>query len=296
MTRTVYLDTAFYVALARAADDLAATTLDALDDLDVRIVISFSLLRELLSSADRPERDRTLHARITSLRAPPYATVANLTWDYLLLGGGPRRDFADKLRGIDDALVRAESAGVLANTTYPHGLRQPATTHTAATLPFMRPDGTADIGKLGEWMRVTLGPLGIEVRTPLTEETLPELQAALAAFLPSGAREAIERKNRITASAVATDNRPYEVILERASDRSAARLAHTYRDAGHMAEFVEHAEAIDLFQMDGPQHTLLERDAEHELLRLGLHERCFSAPDLPSVIAVLRHRLGATVP
>lgn len=289
---TVYFDTSFYIWLARADDTSAGETLDALDEMAVRAVLSGTIAREFLSSVGRDEQDAKLHARVTLLRQPPNLTAPGLSWDALLLTGDRRREFADALAKLEEPIVRAESAGVLANSEYPHGLRKAATDHTIAQLPFVRENGV-DLGAFGDFLAPQLAILGINVPSPLTERELPALHAALIGLLPPGSMEAAATKSRLVSSSVATDGRPYEVILGTASGETRKRLAHTYRDAGgHMAEFVEHAHAIDLLQVDGPQHRQLERDERHELRRLGLRDRCFAASTLDDAVNCVRAASG----
>jgi hypothetical protein len=280
---TIYLDSSFYVALARADDGEAGEVIAALNAVDVRPVLSMTLTRELFASANRPEADARLHARVNAFARPSFTTVPHVSWDLLLLAGEPRRAFADKLAEIDRALLPAESAGVLANTTYSHGLKPAASAHTMASLG-IDGDDTELIARIGEMMAPTLALIGVQVPSPLTRERLPELQAILATIIPPETMDAIARKSRLVASSVATDNRPYEVVLGTASAKARGRLAHTYRDAGHMDEFVCNTDAIDAFQMDGPQYALLTGDSEHELRRLGLADRCFTAPTLRDTV------------
>jgi len=291
---TVYFDTAFYVALARADDGSASATIEALNSLKVRTVLSRTLFQELVSSADRPEKDALLCDRLSALVAPSYVTFPNLTWDALRVAGETRRVAADALRSVESTIVEAESASVLANSPFPHGRRASARDHTIAQQPYMQPDGTIDFAVLGDTLRPHLALMGVAVPNPFDEAGLQPLLTMLSSRLGSVDMAAMERKTRLTASVVATDNRPYEVILGTASEKSRGKLAHTYRDAAHMEEFAAHSDAVDLFQLDGPQYELLQRNPDHELRRLGLQSRCFTAQRLDEAVHKVRRLLSPT--
>ena len=292
MALTVYLDSSFYVGLVRMNEEDAREVVSALNALEVRPVLSFTLMRELMRSANRLEADAKLHALVSLFARPSFITTEHMSWDWLLATGEPRREFAETLARIDRSLVAAESAGVVANTTYPHGLKAAAGASALANSPYIDANGNLEITQLRDLLVQYFDLLGIEVPDPLTLESVPILQAAVASRFAPGTLEAVETKNRLVASTVATDNRPYGVVLGTASEKSSEKLAHTFRDGSHMAEFARHADVIDVLQIDGPQYALLEKDARHELRRLGLAERCFMAATPGDVVSWLREYLA----
>ncbi len=290
---TVYFDTSFYVALARADEQRASEVIDGLNALTIRTVLSRTIFWELISRPNWPEKDALLCDRLQRIAAPPYLTFPELTWEMLRTSGAARKAIADRLSSLDETIVEAESSSVMANSTYHHGLRAPAINAIIAEQSFVRSDGTIDIANLGEYIRPFLAQLGVSVPEPLGEADLRALQAVLTDRLKNFDLSALERQTRLTASAVATDPRPYEVMLGRATEGKRRKLAHTYRDAAHMNEFASHSEVIDLFQMDGPQYRQLQRDPEHELRRLGVHTKCFAVGQLEEVLGAVRERLSS---
>lgn len=290
---TVYFDTCFYVALARAGEDEAQAAITAMNDTAARTVLSLPLLRELLASVDRPEKDEILLDRLSRLELPSYRTDERLTWDALRYHGVRRREFADVLKRLAPKIARAESASLVANPESTHRLREPALQATLEDLDL--PDaGQASsedmLAALQPMLATSLGALGIRVPEPLTQEALADLQTALLALLPGQALERVEQHGRLVASATANDARPYESVLGTVSEKSLKKLGHTLRDADHMLEFCQHADEVDLLQLDGPQWRQLQHlGKRHELSRAGLAERCFRADGL-SAVAEVRKR------
>ncbi len=290
---TVYFDTAFYVALARTEDGAATTAIDALNSMSVRGVLSLHLLRELLASADRPEADARLHERVSAISRASYCTATGLGWDALLHHGPSRRTAADLFAAVDDGIVQAESAAHLARSASKSALKKEAEAHTLAQHPYLTAGGI-DFGLLGDTLRPLLSRLGVPVPDPLAEAALPQLQEDLARLQEGYDVDGLARLTNLMASVLATDNRPYEVVLGRAGAKKADKLAHTLRDAGHMGEFCAHASEIDLFQMDGPQHRAMLNNPSHELRRLGLDPKCFAAAGLSDALAEVRARIDVS--
>jgi hypothetical protein len=106
---TIYFDTNFYVWLCRADESLSDGVLLALDELNVRVVISDVIIRELLTSRDRNALDVALVSRVNKLRLPPYQTRDELAWEVLLLAGDERVATANFLRWAHDLTTVAES-------------------------------------------------------------------------------------------------------------------------------------------------------------------------------------------
>lgn len=282
---TAYFDTSFYVLLARADAADAARIVAALNAFDVRCVLSGTLLAELGSSADRPDADRALHARVSELAAAPYCTAAGLSWDELLLEGESRRSGAQALVELDRALVEARSMQVVANPDFPHGLRDATVEHVVAESPFLNADGTPDMAALEAFFVPIAASVGVMLSVPLAAEDFPRISAAIFARLEEmGVLEPANTARRLLASA-ARDSRPYEVVLGTATPKSKRKLANAFRDGAHMAEFVAHSHAIDVLQIDGPQHRQLTENPQHELRRLGLDGRCFTAPTALDAVA-----------
>lgn len=112
---TVYLDSNFYVWLAREDDLVAARCIDQLNALQVRHVVSLPLVGELFSSRPRIEANKRLHARVTRLTLPPLLLLPDFSWD--ALRGPPvlLEQFAQVVRLTDDRATEARSHGLVAN-------------------------------------------------------------------------------------------------------------------------------------------------------------------------------------
>ena len=97
---TVYFDTQFYVRLANADETLASKTIDQLNNLQVRNVLSQTILYELLKKSNKPEKDIILFERINRFVIPSFTIKPlfveespTLSWDMLLICGQERRVF-----------------------------------------------------------------------------------------------------------------------------------------------------------------------------------------------------------
>jgi hypothetical protein len=88
--------------------------LQALNELNIRVVISDVIIRELLTSRDRNELDIKLVDRVNGLRQPPYQTRDGLAWEVLLLAGEERVAMANFLRWAHDLTTVAESLSMMA--------------------------------------------------------------------------------------------------------------------------------------------------------------------------------------
>jgi hypothetical protein len=84
------------------------------------------LLQELLSSADRPERDQVLFERISKFKIPPYKTIAALSWEVINQGGIFRKEVADIFQAVNEQVAEAESRSLLARKPIGSNTRQGA--------------------------------------------------------------------------------------------------------------------------------------------------------------------------
>ena len=87
---TIYFDTSFYVQLCRLDKAQADELLDKLNMLNVRHVVSDAILKELLSSADRSEKDALLFERVNGFAIPPLLIGDFPFWKALLIEGDER--------------------------------------------------------------------------------------------------------------------------------------------------------------------------------------------------------------
>jgi hypothetical protein len=295
---TVYFDTCFYIWLCRANESSATQTINALNSLNVRHVISSVLLRELLTCGNKPDSDRTLVRRVRQFRIAPYHTEESLMWEALLFSGQDRSDYADLLTCLHDDMTKAESLSITAERTtseeetaklleanreplqdleFPHDFQQNMPQMLSAV----------------KGMLVAFGMSDLE----LPEDPTPDDFIKLSGQILERGREMfgqslfnqVEEQRRIRNSSTETEDRPYQVATDSASDEARRRLGNTLRDVEHIALFVHHHDKIDFLQVDSKHEKIIRRDEPaHRLAELGLLDRCFSAPSLSAVVDKVR--------
>lgn len=295
---TVYFDTYFYVGLCRADESSATETINALNALNVRHVISDVLLRELMARGNTPDYDKVLVNRVRQLRIPPYQTRDGLLWEILLYSGQDRVDYANSLQLLHDGMTKAESTSIMA---------QRATTEeeTAAILGANRhvldglgfpEDFQEDMPQALSAIKEMLNTFGIDKLDWPENPTPDDLRKLSEQILERGRDifghsqfDYVEEEMRVRDSSTETENRPYQVATDCASDDVRKRLGNTLRDAEHIALFIHHQTEIDYLQVDSKHENIIRRkNPIHRLAELGLSERCFSAPSLLTAIDKLR--------
>jgi hypothetical protein len=292
---TVYFDTNFYVWLCRADEALSAGVLQALNGLNVRVVISDVIIRELLTSRDRNELDVMLVNRVNRLRLTPYRTRHGLAWEVLLLAGEDRVAAANFLRWAHDHTTVAESLSMMAR-------RETTEEGTAELLegaePYLRELGfPEDFGKdPAQAAAAVLAMLNIE-GMELPENPAPEdyqrLSEQLFSILGPDLVERLREDDRIKDSTTRSEDRPFKVAAGKASDKEKRGLGNTLRDTDRMADFVNHAENIDFIQVDQAQESIIKAPKPtHRLAELGLAGRCFSISSLADAVNKVRTLTG----
>jgi hypothetical protein len=304
---TVYWDSNFYVWLAREDDDeVANQCVDQLNELRVRHVVSLSLARELFSGRNRPEANQRLHARVTRLTIPPLELMADFNWDALL--GPPQAldQFAQVLRLTDDLATEGHSHGLIAEKPLSQEQQErwnQANPQFASLVPNEQ-EGN-DPAKAVVFARSLLKQLrstgldtvfDLDVVLAALDEPNPDLKAISETIFASLGEETVSRleeDKKLQRSVTASDSRPLNLTLGDATSKQRKKLANTFRDADHMALFVEHADKIDFLQIDGAQmQQILKKSPKHRLAELGLEERCFSAGGLLDAVEQVRLKLN----
>jgi hypothetical protein len=292
---TVYFDTNFYVWLCRADESLSDGVLQALDELNVRVVISDVIIRELLTSRDRNELDVALVSRVNKLRLPPYQTRDGLAWEVLLLAGEERVAMANFLRWAHDLTTVAESLSMTA--------RKETTDEETAELlegakPYLQDMGfPQDFGQNPAGAAATLLSMlnieGVVWPENPTEQDYERISKQLFGILGPDLVEQLREDGRIKDSTTSSENRPFKVAAGKATEKEKKGLSNTLRDTDRMADFVSHADRIDFLQVDQAQEAII-RDSKpsHRLAELGLAERCFSINSLSDAVDKLRRLTG----
>jgi hypothetical protein len=291
---TLYFDTSFYVLLCKADDRLAVSTTSLLNSFQVRPVLSDVILRELLSSGDRPARDQLLVNRVRQFNLPPYRTRDDLMWEALLLSGQERVEFADTLKMLDDMMTEATSFSIAARREPPP---QYAKSIEEAGKSFLSdasfpenlqsdlPQTLTAVRSLVEGLGIT----GINWDVEETPEGLQNLSEQLLARLEQPTVDRLEEHARIQDAVTGSDDRAYRVAAGDAHPRTHKRLSNTLRDTEHMLTFYSHRDSIDYLQVDAAQARLMkERKPPNRFVELGIAARCFSAGTLEDVVSVVR--------
>jgi len=292
---TVYFDTNFYVWLCRADEALSVDVLQALNELNVRVVISDVVIRELLTSRGRNELDALLVSRVNELHLPPYQTRDGLAWEVLLLAGEDRVAAANFLRWAHDHTTVAESLSMMA--------RKAATGEETAELlegaqPYLQELGfPEDFGKDPMRAAATLLSMfnieGVEWPENPTPEDCERISEQLFGILGPDLVEQLREGRRIKDSTTKSEDRPYKVAAGKATDKEKKGLSNTLRDTDRMIDFVNHADQIDFLQVDQAQEALIKASTPpHRLAELGLAERCFSIGSISDAVSKVRALMG----
>lgn len=288
---TVYFDTNFYVWLCRADESLSATVLQALNELNIRVVISDVIIRELLTSRHRNELDIKLVDRVNRLRQPPYQTRDGLAWEVLLLAGEERVAMANFLRWAHDLTTVAESLSMMAR-------RETTEEETAELLegadPYLKELGFPEnFGK--DPVRTTTTILamlnieGVELPEAPAPEDYQNISEQIFGILGPDLVEQLREDGRIKDSTTQSEDRPFKVAAGKATDKEKKGLGNTLRDTDRMADFVNHADDIDFLQVDLAQEAIIKAPKPlHHLTESGLAGRCFSINSLPDATNKLR--------
>lgn len=288
---TVYFDTNFYVWLCRADEALSAGVLQALNELNVRVVISDVVIRELLTSRDRSELDAVLVERVNRLNLPPYRTRDGLAWEVLLLAGEDRVTAANFLRWAHDHTTVAESLSMMAR-------RETSEERTAelseGAEPYLRELGfPEDFGKnpaqAATAILAMLNIEGVELPKNPAPEDYQRLSEQLYGLLGPDLVERLKEDDRIKDSTTHSEDRPFKVAAGKASDKEKKALGNTLRDTDRMSDFVNHAGEIDFLQVDQAQESIIKvTKPPHRLGELGLAGRCFSISSLADAVNKVR--------
>ena len=292
---TVYFDTNFYVWLCRADEALSASVLQAFNELNVRVVISDIVIRELLTSRDRNELDVLLVNRVNKFHLPPYQTRDGLAWEVLLLSGEDRVAMANFLRWAHDHMTIAESLSMMAR-------RETTEEETAELLegakPYLQEVGfPEDFGQDPTQAAATLLAMfnieGVELPENATPEDYTKVSEQLFGIIGHDLVEQLREDGRIKDSTTKSEDRPYKVAAGKATGKEKKGLGNTLRDTDRMTDFVNHADEIDLLQVDQAQEAIIRASQPaHRLAELGLASRCFSINSLSDAVDKVRGLMG----
>jgi hypothetical protein len=305
---TVYFDTNFFIWLCGADEMLAKETINNLNTLRVRHVLSDVLFRELLSSKGRTAYDQTLVGRVKQLEIPPYCTSNYLTWDALLYSGLERNSIADLFKLLDKLLTKAHSHSIVARRIANEGLDANRLSELEKSMePFLKENGFS-LKPEDKEENLKSAQVFTEKMINFLKEVIPnppfsgelkfsddptENSKMLFGLLNPKDIEAIREENRLHDSVTYSEDRPYKVASGIADDNTETNLGNTLRDTERMKTFILHKDEIDLLQVDKAQMNIITaKSSKHRIADLGLSNRCFSAHSLSEVIETIRRIRG----
>lgn len=314
---TVFFDTYFYVWLANATDHEANETINSLNMLQVRHVLSSHVLVELLTHTKNSDKDKALFNRITKLEIPPFKILKttsnssmnaeNLTWDGLLISGNNRHSLSSLFKSIYDLETMAESYSIIASRELPRAQQEKL---NEAILPFAESIGLNKISEGDDPPEEFLSFINqlfsnvshvlnqeqtdifsqIDFNIPVTQENAESIKNQLFNIIGQEDLKWLEEGGRVLNSVTKSDNRPFKVVTEEASPKEIKQLGNTYRDSANMLSFEKNESEIDLLQLDKAQISLLKVTGRnlHRFTEIGLSNRCFCTNSLKSTIEYLK--------
>ena len=289
---TVYFDTSFFIELGKADENSANKIIDRLNSIKVRHVLSQTVMDELLRRTDTLERDAILFQRVSRLEIEPYLTMAWIKWNMLLLSTNGREVLANAICQWDSLSLYAESLSGLArrsdSSEDDEDMRKALRNiQQALDLPEDPMLAAKEV-----WSRIANLPpeigldlTGLKVPDVITPESANKFSLEVTARIPKFWFERFIEGEKIHDSTMTGDNRPYRLVVDKASDNERRRLASEIRDQKHILEFVQHCNDIDLLQVDHTQfNRITQSTSKHRLVELDLSERCFWATNLKDAV------------
>lgn len=306
--KTVCFDTNFYVSLARASDEEASECIARLNALDVRLVVTDNLVRELCVNAHNPQQDRALYARLSLLQRPPLQ-LGDLPLEALNASDEERHEIANMLQGVHAKMTIAGSVSTVAASDqlktleetqaivqangaelkqagFPVEALLEADDEQAAAHPtfdFLEQlledeelKWLEQIPEVAQLMTIVRGLATGQRPSPGTVEPLiQEMKRQLHALHP-----AVMESQTIRGDVFAGDTRPAEIALGLATDSIMHKVGSSQRDAEHMGTFAAHRDMIDYQQVDRRQLNAMQNTSARPLRleELKLVQRCFAPP------------------
>lgn len=288
---TVYFDTSFFHRLGKAGSIAAQQTIDELNQLQVRHVLSPTLLQELLTWENEPQRDRVIVKSTAVFEIPPLR-LTELGWDVLLTKGQDRELAANRIREFNEGLLVAESHALLATASL--------TDEQDKAVLEAGKDGLIDAGFLvpGE----ALDPLkllergkamyelhiGEPLPDPLSPDFMTKVEEQLRRVFGNEVVDRGTNERALNRQTLGASERPYGVVTGSAGRKARKKLSASLRDTTHMSRFIVHSDEIDLLQIDGPQMAKLRSMPSHPLG--PFRDRVFVANSLNEALTAVQQR------
>jgi hypothetical protein len=308
---TVYFDTQFYIRLANADETLASKTIDELNSLQVRHVLSQTIFFELLKKSTKPEKDKILVERMNRFVISPYIVKSsfntedsNLSWDILLLSGQEREFLSNFLTSVRDLQTLAESISI----AIPRNSEQKKKLSNTS-LDLLEEFGVLENKDLfknqdfAEGLKTAMNVLNqiIPVAENLPKEMFSKFEEMNlnkdvndknAANIAQQLFDVVGKENlgvlksheELKKSVTKNEDRPFKVAVSEASKNEVKNLGNTLGDTEHMLSFAINKNEIDILQIDIPQSKILENNPSHKFVEMNLNNRCFTAKSLEETV------------
>lgn len=309
---TIYFDTQFYVKLANADETLASKTIDALNNLEVRTVISQPIIFELLKKSSKPDKDKILVERMSRFNLPSFIaklpiseTETSLSWNVLLLEGQERELLSNSLIFIKDLQTEAESTTI----AIPRNSQQEEK-FSDSNLNKLEEFGVLEnkdnfknedfeegfktaLNILNQLILPQIDILPSEMSSKIKEikfereaniENATNIAQQLFDAIGVENLEILQSHEELKRSITKNEDRPFKVSVGEASKGEIMKLGNTLGDTEQMILFAINKNEIDLLQLGIPQFKILKNNPSHKLAEMGLDGRCFTATSLEEIV------------
>ncbi len=240
-----------------------------------------------------------LVSRVNKFAISPYYPAKDIRWEMLLFSGQERVDLANQLQEIDKLATEAHSWSIIAGRKLSP---EKEAEITDLAIQKFRPHGYPDKPEenLSEAMLAIKSFFensgqdwiweGVDWPDVITPETLKDFSEKLKERLGAKTLKDLEADSKLKNSTTAFDDRPYQLVTNKATSKVKDGLANSLRDSNHMLLFFQHQNDIDLLQVDAAQDKQIKRAKPlHFLAEEGLAKRCFSAANLDEVVSQIAH-------
>lgn len=309
---TIYFDTQFYVKLANTNETLASYTIDELNKLQVRHVLSRIIIFELLKNSNKPDKDKLLVERMKRFNFSPYVTKSlfsenesSLCWDMLLSKGEERKFLSDFLTSIRDLQTKAESITI----AIPRNSQQEEK-FSQASLDKLEEFGVLEnkenfrnegfeegfktaLNIVNQIILPQIENLPSDMRSKIEEinfdrdaniENASTIVQQLFDVIGIENHQVLQSHEELKKSITKNEDRPYKVSVGEASKSELMKLGNTLGDSEHMLMFAVNNNEIDFLQIDIPQFKILKSNPSHKFIEMGLDNRCFTAKSLEEIV------------
>ena len=286
---TVYFDAEFYLQLCQADEAEANRVIESLNSLNVRHVVSTTLVRELLNEEHRNVLGKELVQRVSRFKVPPYNTEDYVGWHVFPESGQESVEGSRDLQeGRDETRpeLTSEQEAELKEAVE-QALQQPAFSKE----PQHSDDEDFQVMSLTKQL---VDKLGTELNMNWPENpTFGDLLNMSKQLMDPSVIARAAGQIQIPDDAFEFGDGPYKLVMgsnrfvgpEESNDEPGVNK--------HMTLFIQHHDEIDLLQVDQRHQSIIDTaEPKHRLAELGLAERCFSADSLTDTVGKVRQLIA----